>query len=66
MSVYTLELENGIYYVGFTEDVPRRIAEHWLQRGSLWTRAHRPIRVLEVVPGGTDLEAAKTIALMCD
>ena len=66
MSVYTLELEGGKYYVGFTEDVPRRIAEHWLQRGSLWTRTHRPVRVLEVVPGGTDLEAAKTIALMCD
>ena len=46
--------------------MPRRIAEHWLQRGSIWTRTHKPIRVLEVAPGSLELETAKTIALMCD
>jgi hypothetical protein len=66
MSVYTLELEGGKYYVGYSDDVLRRIAEHWLQRGSLWTRTHRPVKVLEVVPGNLELETAKTIALMCD
>jgi hypothetical protein len=65
MSVYTLELEGGNYYVGFTDDVPRRIAEHFLGRGSIWTRTHPPVRVLDVVPGGKDLENATTIALMC-
>ena len=66
MSVYTLELEGGKYYVGYSDDVLRRIAEHWLQRGSLWTRTRRPVKVLEVVPGNLELETAKTIALMCD
>ena len=33
MSVYVLELEGGRYYVGYTDDVPRRIAEHFLGRG---------------------------------
>ena len=64
MSVYTLELEGGRYYVGYSDDVPRRIAEHFLARGSGWTRTHAPVRVLDVVPGGKDLETATTIALM--
>ena len=65
MSVYTLELEGGRFYVGYTDDVPRRIAEHFLGRGSHWTRTHPPVKVLEVVPGNKELENATTIALMC-
>jgi hypothetical protein len=64
MSVYTLELEGGNYYVGYTDDVPRRIAEHFLGRGSMWTRTYPPTRVLDVLPGDTQLENATTIALM--
>jgi len=45
-TVYILELENGKYYVGSTTNRKRRIQEHIKQRGSKWTRAHKPIRVL--------------------
>ena len=45
--------------------MPRRIAEHFLGRGSNWTRIHPPVKVLEVVPGNKELENAKTDALMC-
>ena len=65
MSVYVLELEGGRYYVGYTDDVPRRIAEHFMARGAHWTRTHPPVKVLEVVPGNKELENATTIALMC-
>ena len=65
MSVYTLELEGNNFYVGFSDDIPKRMAEHFLGRGSYWTRLHAPIKVLEVVPGNKELEAAKTISLMC-
>jgi hypothetical protein len=65
MSVYTLELEGGNYYVGYSDDMPRRIAEHFLGRGAIWTRIHPPVKVLEVVAGSKELENAKTIALMC-
>ena len=64
MSVYMLQHEDGKFHVGYSEDVPRRIAEHWLQRGSHWTRTYKPVRVLEVAPGKHELENAKTIALM--
>ena len=65
MSVYTLELEGGKRYVGYADDLPRRIAEHFMGRGARWTRTHLPVKVLEVVPGNKDLENATTIALMC-
>ena len=50
MSVYTLELANGKFYVGHSDDIPKRIAEHFLGRGAYWTRLNPPIKVLEVVP----------------
>ena len=62
--VYTLELEDGKFYVGFTEDLCTRIAQHFLGRGALWTREHKPIRVLSVAPGPKELEDPTTIALM--
>ena len=65
MSVYTLELQGGNFYVGYSDDIPKRMAEHFLGRGSYWTRLHAPIKVPEVVPGNKELEAAKTIALTC-
>ena len=41
-----------------------RIAQHWLGRGAHWTRLHKPVRVLSVLPGTTELEKVTTIALM--
>ena len=43
MSVYTLELQGGNFYVGYSDDIPKRMAEHFLGRGSHWTRLHPPI-----------------------
>ena len=65
MSVYTLELEVGHFYVGYSDDIPKRMTERFLGRGSRWTRLHPPNKVLEVAPGNKELEAAKTIALVC-
>ena len=64
--VYTLELEDGYFYVGHTLDVETRIAGHFLGKGAgaKWTSLHPPLRVLSVVPGDTLLENLTTIALM--
>ena len=65
MAVYTLELEDGHYYVGYTESICTRVAQHWVGRGgSQWTQLHRPVRVLDVIPGGPELEDPTTIAVM--
>ena len=63
--VYTLELQDGCWYVGWTKDPATRIASHFLGAGSKWTQLHPPISVLSVVLGDELLENLSTIALMC-
>ena len=71
MSVYVLLLEGNheadfYYYVGFSDDLDRRIAQHFMGRGSLFTIEHPPVKILEIMPGATrQLENAVTIAYMC-
>ena len=45
-TVYVLECEEGKYYVGSTTNRKRRYKEHLKRKGSKWTRAYKPIRVL--------------------
>lgn len=51
--VYVLKLENNCYYIGFTKDFERRMIEHKHGFGSVWTRKHKPIGVLEKHPERT-------------
>jgi predicted GIY-YIG superfamily endonuclease len=46
--VYVLELVTGHYYVGFTQNLKRRICQHFEGRGSCWTKEYAPVRLLEV------------------
>ena len=62
--VYVLSLDRHKYYVGWSADPARRIAEHFLGWGSAWCRTYAPLEVLSVEPGGREFEDAKTIALM--
>ena len=63
--VYTLELEDQCWYVGWTKDPSTRIASHFLGAGSKWTTLHPPLAVSSVVLGDELLENLTTIALMC-
>ena len=54
--VYTLLLEGGNYYVGWSSAVENRIAQHFLGAGSKWTMLHKPVQVLACVAGDTRLE----------
>ena len=62
--VYSLALEDGCFYCGWSADPSCRIAQHFLGRGALWTMLHKPVRVLSVLPGTKELEKVTTIALM--
>jgi predicted GIY-YIG superfamily endonuclease len=44
--VYMLLLRNGTIYVGYTNDLNRRLTEHATARGSHATKDSRPIRLL--------------------
>jgi predicted GIY-YIG superfamily endonuclease len=62
--VYVLGLAEHRIYVGFSDDLCCRIAQHFAGRGALWTRKYRPQTVLEVVEGDKAMEDAKTIQHM--
>lgn len=46
--IYVLQLENGNYYVGQTNDLDRRFRNHFSKSsGAEWTRTHKPIQILK-------------------
>lgn len=45
---YVLLLVGENYYVGATDNLNRRIAEHKSEKGSAWAREHKYVRVVEV------------------
>jgi len=47
LNIYTLQLENGKYYVGKTYSPNNRITNHFNAIGSEWTKLHKPIKILE-------------------
>lgn len=49
--IYVLELVEGKYYVGATKNVEERYKQHLSGRGANWTRAYKPVRILETSPG---------------
>ena len=44
--VYMLRCRDGSLYTGITNDLPRRLAAHHAGRGSRYTRARRPVRLV--------------------
>jgi predicted GIY-YIG superfamily endonuclease len=46
-TIYTLELENGKYYVGLSNNPERRIERHMNGNGSEWTKLYKPIKILD-------------------
>ena len=62
--VYVLKLEAGRWSCGYTENLERRTAEHFLGRGAAWTRLWKPLSLYSAVEGDAELENAQTVALM--
>ena len=62
--VYVLGLDAGRRFVGYSDDLCCRIAQHFAGRGAIWTRRYKPLTVLEVVEGDKATEDAKTIQHM--
>ena len=54
--VYVLKLEDDCFYIGVTSNLNARLAQHFTGAGSVWTREHKPIQLIEVYIGGEDKE----------
>ena len=43
---YILKCADDSFYIGWTNDLPRRLAAHNTGKGARYTRAHPPLRIL--------------------
>ena len=59
MFIYILELEEGKYYVGKTENPDYRIESHFASNGSAWTKKYKPLSVLEIIPNCDNYDEEK-------
>jgi cellular nucleic acid-binding protein len=57
--IYVLELKNGKYYVGKTNNPDFRLKNHVNSDGSEWTKIHKPIRLIELKPDCDDYDEDK-------
>ena len=44
--MYILRCSNGQYYVGSTQDLDKRLAEHQSGEGALFTKKHLPVELV--------------------
>lgn len=58
------EVHDNHYYVGFTQDVTKRLSDHFHGHGAEWTKLHPPVCVLEILEGDKSDERHKTIETM--
>lgn len=62
--IYTLLLSESKYYVGYTENLERRMTEHFTGEGSKWTQLYKPIKIIEIVPETNDWQEDFTTLVM--
>lgn len=46
--IYLLELAQGKYYVGSSNQVDKRLLQHFSNNGSSWTKLYPPVQVLAI------------------
>ena len=57
--IYILELEQGKYYVGKTNDPEIRINKHFDSEGSAWTKKYKPIKEIQRISNCDDYDEDK-------
>lgn len=63
--IYVLKLIDERYYVGRTGNILRRIEQHFTTGGSVYTKAYKPLKVIEIKEELTpDDERIKTLEIM--
>jgi predicted GIY-YIG superfamily endonuclease len=64
--IYVLQLLEGKYYVGKTNNPDFRLKEHFNSNGSSWTKLYNPIQVLELIPNCDDYDEDKYTKIYMD
>ena len=58
-NIYILELQDGCYYVGKSDNPIKRFQEHLNGSGSAWTRKHHPVKLLETIQNASAFDEDK-------
>lgn len=65
--IYILQLEEGKYYVGKSNNPEVRIEDHFSENGAEWTKKYKPLSVVKVIPDCDDYDEDKyTVQSMGD
>ncbi len=64
--IYVLQLEQGKYYIGKTNNPQFRLESHFNSNGSEWTKTYKPLRVLELKHNCDDYDEDKYTRIYMD
>ena len=64
--IYALQLEQGKYYIGKTNNPDFRLEQHFLYGGSVWTKKYHPLNILELIPNCDDYDEDKYTRIYMD
>lgn len=57
--VYIIQLSQGKYYIGKTNNPQFRLENHFNSNGSEWTKKYKPLKVIDVIPNCDDYDEDK-------
>ena len=57
--IYVIHLQNDKYYIGKTVNPHFRFETHFTNNGAEWTKLHKPIKILELIPNCDDYDEDK-------
>lgn len=58
-TVYVLKLTGGKWYVGRTDNIEQRFAQHQTGEGAEWTKIYRPVALVHVYPNSSVFDEDK-------
>jgi hypothetical protein len=64
--IYILQLEQGKYYIGKTNNPQFRIESHFNFNGSAWTIKYKPIKLIKLIPNCDDYDEDKYTRIYMD
>ena len=64
--IYALQLEQGKYYIGKTNNPQFRLENHFNSNSSAWTKLYKPIKVLELKSNCNDYDEDKYTKIYMD
>jgi hypothetical protein len=64
--IYVLQLEQGKYYIGKTNNPQVRLDHHFNSNGAEWTKHYKPVRMVELIPNCDDYDEDKYTRIYMD